>query len=150
MTQCSKGCSTKPTIGQRCHKITIVRMAQKSSRLGVSGSVPLGNSVMGQSHGGVEHERIEVFTTKAAIRTVLGLAERAGVSINEKRVTDKFMIRYHPRYFQAPKDGKKDYRFDTRDFVESNGKSYEILGIENLNEANQELILQCRFKVKKD
>jgi len=121
-------------------------MAQKSSQLGAGAAVPFGASVMGKSHGGVEHERVKIFTTKAAVKTILGLADRAGVSINDKRVTDKFMIRYHPRYFRKPADGQPDYRFDTRDFVEANGKRYEILGIENMDEGNNNLIIQCRFK----
>lgn len=122
MTKCSKGCSQRPRIGDLKHKISLKRMALNPSVLGQSGNA------------GAEHDYVGGFEAWAKIDTIVGRAEYAQVEVGGERVTHKFWIRDPGQVV------------DIRDVVEYASCRYQILGVENINEMGQWLILHCRFK----
>ena len=121
MTKCSRGCSSRPSIGQLNRRITI-------RRRGLPPSKPGGN------FGNPEHEYKDILTTWAKVITRLGVSEYGQVEIGGERVTHKFIIRY------------TDQDIDVRDVVEMGADRYGVLGVENLGEQNRYLILNGRLE----
>jgi len=118
MTKCSRGCSTRPSIGQLNRRITI-------RRKGLPASTP------GASFGEPAHKYQYVLTCWAKVVTRLGVSEYGQVEIGGRRVTHKFIIRY------------TDTAFDVRDVVELGESRFSILGVENLDEQDRWLIINC-------
>lgn len=78
------------------------------------------------------HEHTPFLTTRASVKSKMGVAEVAKVDINGKQVTHTFEIRYTMQ------------RIDTRHFVRDvTGRLFQILSVENVNLQNITTRLHC-------
>lgn len=121
MTKCSRGCSQRPTIGSM-NRLIRVRRKTTSSQLGTTGSAS------------AKTDYKTFLTSWAAVKTTMGVSEYGQVEVGGKRVTHKFIIRY------------TTVEIDIRDVVEFGdlGQRLAVLGVENLNEQNRYLVINCR------
>jgi hypothetical protein len=86
-----------------------------------------------------KHTYKAIITTRASVKTRSGLSEFARVEINGKMVTHVFNIRW------------TSIPFDVRDRIrDATGNLYTILSVDNVDEANREMRINCASQGMED